>query len=140
MGKSVESQLAFAAKKCSPIKSFFVTKIPTTSDPAPRSAKTQMAMTASTAYAAKSNKNTNISAHGESIEEAKLLITTRRSSPLSRLGGNDGSSPSGSLIVSSGTDSDTADSFAEQLRRASMYVNMDNNNGRIGDFEVFFLR
>ena len=72
--------------------------------------------------------------------DGSLLITTRRSSPLSRLGGNDGSSPSGSLIVSSGTDSDTADSFAEQLRRASMYVNMDNNNGRIGDFEVFFLR
>jgi hypothetical protein len=36
MGKSAKSQLAFAAKKCRPIKSFFVTKIPTT-DPAPLS-------------------------------------------------------------------------------------------------------
>ena len=46
------------------------------------------------------------------ITNGSLLITTRRSSPLYRLGGKDGSSPSGSLLVSSGTDSDTADSFA----------------------------
>ena len=46
------------------------------------------------------------------ITNGLLLITTRRLSPLSRLGGKDGSSPSGSLLVSSGTDSDTADSFA----------------------------
>ena len=46
------------------------------------------------------------------ITDGSLLITTRRSSPLSRLGGKDGSSPSGSLLVSSGTDSDTAHSFA----------------------------
>jgi len=54
-----------------------VTKIPTTSDPAPRSAKTQTATTASTAFAAanESNKNTNISAHGESIEEANVSPT-----------------------------------------------------------------
>jgi hypothetical protein len=69
--------LAFAAKKCRPIKSFFVTKIPTTSDPAPRSAKTQTATTASNAFAAanESNKYTNISAHGESIEEANVNPT-----------------------------------------------------------------
>ena len=79
MGKSAKSQLAFAAKKCHPIKSFFVTKIPTTSDPAPRSAKTRKktATTASTAFAAanESNKYTNISAHGDSIEEANVNPT-----------------------------------------------------------------
>jgi hypothetical protein len=43
MGKSAKSQIAVAAKKYRPIKSFFVTKIPTTSD---------LATTASTAFAA----------------------------------------------------------------------------------------
>ena len=56
MGKSVKSQ------------SFFVTKIPMMSDPAPRSAKTQMAMTASTAYAAESNKNTTCIVTRRSVE------------------------------------------------------------------------
>ncbi len=46
------------------------------------------------------------------ITDGSLLIMTRRLSPLSCLGGKDGSSPSGSLLVSSGTDSDIADSFA----------------------------
>jgi hypothetical protein len=39
MGKSGKSQLALAAKKCRPIKSFFVTKVLL---PAPRSAKTSV--------------------------------------------------------------------------------------------------
>ena len=56
------------------------------------------------------------------ITDGSLLITTRRSSPLSRLGGKDGSSPSGSLLVSSDTDSDTADSFA-----ATFAPECDNN-------------
>jgi len=68
MGKSVKSQLAFAGKKCHPIKSFFETKIPMMSDLAPRSAKTQMAMTASTAYAAESNKNTTCIVTRSSVE------------------------------------------------------------------------
>ena len=44
------------------------------------------------------------------ITDGSLLITTKRSSPLSCLDGKDGSSPSASLLVSSGTDSDTATS------------------------------
>ena len=39
MGKSGKSQLALAAKKCRPIKSFFATKV---LPPAPRSAKTSV--------------------------------------------------------------------------------------------------
>jgi len=39
MGK--KSKLALSAKECRPIKSFFVTKIPTTSNPSPGSAKTR---------------------------------------------------------------------------------------------------
>jgi len=112
MGKSVKSQLAFAAKKCHPIKSFFVTKIPTTRTPtaslhrAPSresieednvnptnpsnpsisqntnqytnmGVAVELTPTASTAFAAanESNKYSNISAHGESIEEDNVNPT-----------------------------------------------------------------
>jgi len=73
MGKSVKSQLAFAGKKCHPINSFFVTTIPMMSDPAPRSAKMQMAMTASTAYAAESNKNTTCIVTRRSVEVCIMI-------------------------------------------------------------------
>jgi hypothetical protein len=55
------------------------------------------------------------------------LMTRRRSSPLSRPGGTDGSSPSGSLLVSSGADSVTAASFA-----AAFAAEFDDDDDDIG--------
>ena len=67
-GQICQVPIGFCWQKCHLIKSFFVTKIPMMSDPAPRSAKTQMAMTASTAYAAESNKNTTCIVTRRSVE------------------------------------------------------------------------
>ncbi len=46
-------------------------------------------------------------------------MTTSRSSPLSRPGGTDGSSPSGSLLVSSGNGGDDREDGADSVTAAA---------------------
>ena len=74
------------------------------------------------------------------ITDGSLLMTTRRSSPLSRPGGTDGSSLAGSLLVSSGDGGDDREDGANSVTAAAFAVTFvaecdddgDDNDDDIG--------